>query len=290
MALSALKKRSISGIGDTDVISSLRSLRRSLPEGGKLPEFAWEARHGGIVALLWLHVPAILLFGVAVGLHPAHVGLETVPIASAALLAKRLCHHRTASTVVASIGLMTCSAVLVHLSGGVIEAHFHFFVMVTIIILYQDWVPFLLSIAYVVAHHALFGLIDPTSVFNHPAAIENPVKWAVIHGVFILGATVAGLTVWKQNESLRDSYQDAARRLAEAETRQRDALDLNDNVLQNLAVADYAFEMGLPDKGQEALKRSLSATQKIVSDLLEDSMQHVEPGDLVRAEAVGKSS
>jgi hypothetical protein len=71
--------------------------------------------------------------------------------------------------------------------------------------------------------------------------------------------------------------------LAEAETRQRDALDLNDNVLQNLAIADYAYEMGMSDKGRAALKRSIVETHKIVSDLLAASMTDIQPGALVRA-------
>jgi signal transduction histidine kinase len=183
---------------------------------------------------------------------------------------------------------LTASGILVHLAAGSIEAHFHFFVMVTLIILYQDWVPFLLAIAYVVTHHAVFGLLDPGSVFNHPAALNSPVKWALIHGGFILGATIAGLTVWKQNESLRSSYQEAAAHLAEAETRQRDALDLNDNVLQHLAVADYAFEMGMTDKGRAALKLSLTETHKIVSELLTASMSEIRPGDLVRKEGLAQ--
>lgn len=97
---------------------------------------------------------------------------------------------------------------------------------------------------------------------------------------------VAGFTVWKQNERLRDSYQSAARKLAEAETRQRDALHMNDNVLQHLAVANYSFELGLESKGREALKRSLHETQKIVSDLLSMDHEAVQPGDLVRTSPV----
>jgi signal transduction histidine kinase len=203
-------------------------------------------------------------------------------VAVAALAAYQFRQNHLVASVVVTLGLMTASGILVHLSAGSIEAHFHFFVMVTIIILYQDWVPFLLAITYVVLHHAFFGLADPRAVFNHAAAINNPVKWALIHGGFILGASIAGLTVWKQNERLQESYQNAARRLAEAETRQRDALDLNDNVLQNLVVAEYAFELGMADMGLGAMKKSLAETQKIVSELLKASVQDVEPGDLVR--------
>ncbi len=40
--------------------------------------------------------------------------------------------HRRFSSAMCAMGLVTSSAVLVHLSGGTIEAHFHFFVMVGI--------------------------------------------------------------------------------------------------------------------------------------------------------------
>jgi methyl-accepting chemotaxis protein len=58
---------------------------------------------------------------------------------------------RRVQAVAASLGLITSSAVVVHLSGGYIEAHFHFFVVTAVIALYQDWIPFLTSIAFVAA-------------------------------------------------------------------------------------------------------------------------------------------
>jgi methyl-accepting chemotaxis protein len=235
------------------------------------------------VALLAGNAVGLLIFAIVQGYGPLHSFAEAGIVGVAAIAAWSLRLKRIVASVITTLGLMTASGVLVHLSMGNIEAHFHFFVMVTIIILYQHWVPFLLAIAYVVAHHAIFGLADPTSVFNHEAAINSPVKWAVIHGLFILGASIAGLTVWNQNERLAESYEDAATRLAEAKTSQRDALDLNDNVLQNLAIAEYAFELGMHDKGREALKRSLSETQKIVTELIKSSMQDLQPGGLVRA-------
>ena len=268
-------------------MATVERVRMLLPTGGGLPDEVWKQRHRGLVWLLALNASGLLIFGIAQGYGVLHSTGEAGIVAVAGVAAWALRRNKLAASVVAVLGLMTASAILVHLSDGSIEAHFHFFVMVTIIILYQDWVPFLLAIAYVVAHHAIMGLVDPGSVFNHPAALANPVKWSLIHGGFILGATIAGLTVWKQNEALRTSYQDAASKLAIAETRQRDAVELNDNVLQHLAVAEYAFELGLPDKGRAALQRSLKETQKIVSELLEQRNAAHQPGDLRRAGAVG---
>ena len=199
------------------LVRTRESLCRSLPEGGKLPADAWRARHRGILALLWLHVPGIMVFGWMVDNDPGHVVVEAVPIAAAAAGATYLSDRRTMSTVMTAIGLMTASAVLVHLSGGVIEAHFHFFVMVGVIVLYQEWWPYLVAIAYVILHHGVIGTLFARDVFNHDAAARGPWKWAALHGGFILAMSVAGVLAWRLNETLRATTALRERQMAEAQ-------------------------------------------------------------------------
>ena len=188
----------------------------------------------------------------------------------------------TVQAVAATFGLLSASAIFVHLSGGVIEAHFHFFVMVTLITMYQLWAPFLVSIAYVVLHHGVMGTLDPQSVYNHPAAIASPFKWAAIHGIFILGATIAGLIVWKRNEALL--LEERARQEAEAERRRKQALEMNDSIVQGLAVATMAHELGDEAKATAAVEETLAGARSIVNDLIDDLEQSgpLRPGDLVR--------
>ena len=62
------------------------------------------------------------------------------------------------------------------------------------------WLPFGVAVVYVVVHHGLFGALDPTSVFNHPAGIANPWKWALVHGLFISAESVVCLIAWRLNE------------------------------------------------------------------------------------------
>jgi len=171
-----------------------------LPAGGALPVDVWRARHRGIVRLLWSHVPALFLFAVARGNSWGHGLVEVTGIAALAIVAGSGGISRRQSTVCASMGLMLSSAVLVHLSGGVIEAHFHFFVMVGVVVLYQDWVPFLIAIAFVVLHHGVMGVLSPHDVYNHKDAWEHPWTWACIHGVSILAMSMAGIANWKLNE------------------------------------------------------------------------------------------
>jgi diguanylate cyclase len=181
-------------------------LRQWLPKGQLLPEHIWRRRHRTIVWLLWAHVPALFAFGLWQGQPVFHMVQEVGLIAAAAWLAGMERANTKVRVVAASFGLISSSAILVHLSGGYIEAHFHFFVMIGVLTLYQDWIPFLVAIAYVVLHHGLGGVLAAGSVYNHPAGVNHPWRWALIHGGFVLAASFAHIVAWRTNENqlLRD--------------------------------------------------------------------------------------
>ena len=178
-----------------------RAARLALPRGQLLTPEVWERRHRGIVTLLWLQVAALIIFALTRDRSLPHSLLEAAVVAAFALLAAHPVSGRRGRSAAAVLGLITSSAVLVHLSGGVIEAHFHFFVMIGVITLYQDWLPFGLALGYVVIHHGLLGALRPTDVYNHPAAWQAPWKWALIHGGFVLAASIAYLVNWRLSEA-----------------------------------------------------------------------------------------
>ncbi|MGH2711833.1 MAG: putative bifunctional diguanylate cyclase/phosphodiesterase, partial [Actinomycetota bacterium] len=177
-----------------------RDLLSLLPKGGALTEKVWNSRHKRIRQLLLLHAVGIAVYGTARGFGLLHSSMEGSIVAVAAIAAGTPRISRTARAVVASLGLMAASGILVHISGGLIEFHFHFFVMVALISLYQEWLPFLGAIGFVVLHHGTIGVIDPTAVYNHPAAWAHPWRWATLHGAFILAMSVASIAAWRLNE------------------------------------------------------------------------------------------
>ena len=175
--------------------------------------------------LLWLHAPALSAFAVVRGfgiVHSIAEGMAVVAIAGIAHLARA--RPRLASAVVSG-GLVTCSAILVHISGGYIEAHFHFFVVIVLITLYEDWMPLLLAAAYTGFHHGVLGTLDPASVYNHPDAIAHPWKWAAIHAGFVAGAGIAAVGAWRLNEEVRTETREAYRRAHESEQRFKGAFE-----------------------------------------------------------------
>ena len=189
----------------------LYNARAYLPKGQSLPEDVWRIRHRALCYLLRAHVVAIFAYGLLRGYGVVHSLTEAGIVATFAALATTDGRRRRFTSAMAALGLVMCSAVIVHLSGGLIEAHFHFFVMVGILTLYQDWRPFLIAIGFVVFHHAVFGVLAPAEVFNHPEAVAHPLSWALIHGGFVLAASVASLVAWRMNEE--QALKDALTRL-----------------------------------------------------------------------------
>ncbi len=74
-----------------------------------------------------------------------------------------------------------------------------------------------------------------------------------------------------------------ASRLGEAQLRRRQALEINDNVVQGLVAAAYALDQGQVPNSQSYLEQTLSAARAMMDDLLEPlDGQGLQPGDLVR--------
>jgi diguanylate cyclase len=184
----------------------ITSIRDWLPRGHLLSDEAWARRHSAVVKLLWAHVLAVFLFALWTNHDVAHSATEASVLVAAAMASQWGGFGRTMRSAAASFGLISASAMFVHLSGGYIEAHFHFFIMIAVISLYQEWLPFLIAIAYVVIHHALLGIVDPGAVFNNPVAQANPLLWAGIHGAFVLAASLVSLASWRfvEQQSLHD--------------------------------------------------------------------------------------
>ena len=206
-------------------LSWLTRVRNALPEGRTLPDRVWHRRHRAMLTLLWLHAVGLAIFALAQGFGVVHSIGEGGVVATIAVAATLAGDRKRAAATLVSLGLITSSAVLVHVWGGVIEAHFHFFVMIVLLSLYEDWLPFLVAAAYVVLHHGLAGALEPHSVYNHPDAIAHPWKWAAIHGLFVTGAGIGSVVAWRLNEEVRGETEQAYQLARESEERFKSAFE-----------------------------------------------------------------
>src|SRR3954447_24995364 len=237
-------------------MSRIASLRAALPQGRTLPDETWLRRHRWMLGLLWAHAIGLPLLGLARGYGLLHTLGHALPMVVCAVAAAHFAERRREASVLVSLGLLTSSAELVHICDGLIEAHFHFFVMISVLTLYEDWLPFLVAVAYVVLHHGVYGAIEPHGVYDHPG---NPFALAALHGAFVLAAGIANVLAWRLNEDvrgeLREAY-DATRMTLDAANEAYVGIDEDGVIVAwNLEAAElFGYTR------EEALGRSLAET------------------------------
>ncbi|OYR58363.1 methyl-accepting chemotaxis protein [Halorubrum halodurans] len=206
------------GEGGAGTVDGIREVLGYIPDGTSMPEEMWRPRHRNILIAIAAQLPILVALGVYSGTEPftgAEIpntptwmlgGMLAIVVVTG-LLATWSGFDRRTRTVLATFSGLTISMALVKLSGGYIEAHFHFFVFIAVVAVYEDWLPFGLGMAYVAAGHGLFGLIDASLVYNHPAAIANPVVWGGIHAVFVTALAGALVVNWYSIEKSREEAQ-----------------------------------------------------------------------------------
>ena len=166
----------------------LGALRRVLPRGHTLPYDAWRRRHRLVVGLLAVHALAVFVYALLQDRDLLQALLYAGPPGVLALVALRCPGRRLPATLV-SIGLLACAAAVVHMSDAATQARFDYFVVVIFLTLYEDWIPFLVSIVFVLIHHTLISGLDWTG--------------ALVHAGFLAAAAAGLLAVCRFNEDVR---------------------------------------------------------------------------------------
>ncbi|WP_311172794.1 methyl-accepting chemotaxis protein [Halobellus ordinarius] len=273
------------------------------PSGDSIPAETWRGRHRKVLVLLLAHTPLLLLLGLYEGTEsvltgatiPAfsvpEVGLGIGTIVAFIVLASVSRFGRRTRTTFATLGLATSSAVLVYFSGGYIEAHFHFFVVMAVVAVYEDWLPFLVGIVYVAVQHGYFGMTTPGLVYNHAAAINNPFAWAMIHATFVLFLAAALMSNWYSIERSREETekqlqqtQEVEEARADAEARQQEVEELNAHLetkaddfsatMAKAADGDLGVRLD-PDSDSEAMTQVAEAFNEMIEEM-EPTMREVQ--------------
>jgi methyl-accepting chemotaxis protein len=251
---------------------------RSVPDGSRMTDESFRSRHRMVLAATTALLPFVFLTSRLTGVESvtgaelpviplshsvAGVGVVLVLLGTATIpsLSRRI------RTSLASFGFMTTAAVLAYFSGGFIEAHFLYFVGVGVVALYEDWVPFGVAIGYVACQHSVFGLIEWFTVYNHPAALANPVVWGGIHAVFVSMLSVAILFHWQSLAAARDEIE---ARMTELEQTKREIEQAKREAEEKRREADRRREE------TARLKRELETT----ADAYEETIAACAAGDL----------
>ena len=178
-----------------------RRVRLALPEGRQLNDVAWWPRHRSMLLVLWGHVTGLLVWWAVVD-QSLLVLRGITCIALAAAVASTTAVRRRVRAIAVTLGLLGCSALLLALTQGATEMHFHFFVVLALVTLYQDWLPFLLTVTFVLGHHAVctadLGAAVKHSSFVAAVGLVHLLTWrlyerAGAHAEQALSATGEGI-------------------------------------------------------------------------------------------------
>jgi PAS domain S-box-containing protein len=150
---------------------------------------AWD----GVTSHVHPHVWAALFLGGVIILYPLYLALTRPGLA--------MTRHTIA------IAQMLTSALLIHLTGGRIETHFHVFGSLAFLAFYRDWSVLMTASAVVAADHFLRGVWWPVSVYGVQAAawwrwLEHA-GWVVFEDIFLIASCLQGVRemreiAWRQ--------------------------------------------------------------------------------------------
>src|SRR5205807_1588986 len=105
-----------------------------------------------------------------------------------------------------AVAQMLTSALLIHLTGGRIETHFHVFGSLAFLAFYRDWRVLISASAVVAADHYLRGAYWPQSVYG--ILVANPWRW-LEHAFWVVFEDI--FLIFSIQQSRRDMRETAAR-------------------------------------------------------------------------------
>lgn len=156
------------------------------------------------------HVWMAVLLGAAINCLPVYLGLMQP--------GKTLTRHTIA------IGQMLTSALLIHLTGGRIETHFHVFGSLALLSFYRDWRVLMTASAIVGADHMLRGFYFPQSVYGvqtiEPFRWLEHAGWVAFEDSFLIMASIESIKEMR-SIAVRQAKLELTNEIVESTVRER---------------------------------------------------------------------
>lgn len=113
------------------------------------------------------------------------------------------------------------SAILIHLTGGMIESHFHIFVVIAALAAYGLWMPIVAGVLVTATHHLGFFFFLPKSVFNYEATLGI----VILHAFYVIVETIPVLLIATQIRRMIATQDSTLGHLAEMSTEIKDSIE-----------------------------------------------------------------
>jgi len=162
-----------------------------------LTDDVWDERQHWLRAILWGHALALALIGAMLDKPLGTIAPYVLAVAALAAAAHLPTLNRALQSALVTVGLLCASVGLVALWDGATAAWSHPFLVLALLMLYEDAALLLLAVVVVIATHVL------SDRAGEPSAG---------HLVFIVLVGAAGIVGGWLNGSLRDEARDATQR------------------------------------------------------------------------------
>ncbi len=178
---------------------------------------AWD----GPVSRTHLHVWAAIILGGIISLFPALLGLFRPGLPS--------------TRYIIAVAQMLMGALLIHLTGGRIETHFHVFGSLAFLAFYRDWRVLIPATVVVALDHLLRGIFWPQSVYGVVVASQwrwlEHAAWVLFEDVFLFVACRRSIAEMRHTADRTATLEREVRTRQEAENDARNARARNDAIL-----------------------------------------------------------
>ncbi len=199
--------------------------------------------------------------------------ITIVPVAFAVLWP-----GRTVTRHAVAIGQMLTSALLIHLSGGRIETHFHIFGSLAFLAFYRDWRVLVTATAVVVSDHLFRGMYAPQSLYG----VATPAYWRFLeHAAWVVFEDVVlVLACLRSNEEV----QRVAARTVDFEASDERYRAIVDQIADAIVVFDAQTHVVL--EFNPALMTLFGATRERLDGMVVSEM--ILPGQGMLAETIAQ--
>ena len=161
----------------------------------------------GTVSRTHTHVWAAIFLGGAICLFPALLGVF------------RPGETSTRHTI--AVGQMLMGALLIHLTGGRIETHFHVFGSLAFLAFYRDWKVLIPATLVVALDHMLRGIFWPQSVYGVVVASQwrwlEHAAWVIFEDIFLFLSCHRAITEMKDTADRTAALEQEVRTRQQAE-------------------------------------------------------------------------